>query len=136
MFGVPPEPYDRLMTLIGLAGSSLRCSTTQSTAAMTCETSTVPLAVPTLIEVSFAPGRQPDGAGGGVVADDDAGHVGAVAVAVEIAQVGRLRLEGQVGPVDDLARPAARRPARRRCRSGPPRPRRRSAWPPRRCRRR
>src|SRR4051794_29368481 len=34
-FGVPPDPYDRLITRIGLSGSSLRCFTTQSTAAMT-----------------------------------------------------------------------------------------------------
>src|SRR5690242_7092988 len=27
---LPPEPYDRLITRIGLAGSSLRCFTTQS----------------------------------------------------------------------------------------------------------
>jgi hypothetical protein len=45
--------------LIGLAGSSARCFTTQSTAAITCETSTAPLEVPTLIEVSRTSGARP-----------------------------------------------------------------------------
>ena len=57
--GWPPLPYERLMTLIGLAGSWFLFSTTQSIAAIICVTSTAPLDVPTLIEVSFAPGAMP-----------------------------------------------------------------------------
>ena len=52
-------PYDRLITRIGLAGSSLRCATTQSTAAITWVTSTTPVAVPTLIEVNLTFGATP-----------------------------------------------------------------------------
>ncbi|GAB3868624.1 hypothetical protein GCM10027610_126180 [Dactylosporangium cerinum] len=43
-------------------------------------------------------------AGGGVVADDDAGEMRAVAERVEVAQVGRLGLEREVRAVDDLRR--------------------------------
>src|SRR5689334_5551393 len=43
---LPPDPYDRLTTRIGLAGSSLRCFTTQSRAAIIWVTSTAPVAVP------------------------------------------------------------------------------------------
>jgi hypothetical protein len=57
--GLPPLPYDRLSTRIGLAGSSLRFPTTQSIAAITCDTSTAPLAVPSLTDVSLAPGAMP-----------------------------------------------------------------------------
>jgi hypothetical protein len=48
-----------LSTRIGFAGSWRRFSTTQSIAAITCETSTAPLAVPTLTEVSLAAGAMP-----------------------------------------------------------------------------
>src|SRR4051794_33360792 len=57
--GLPPLPYDRLSTRIRLAGSSLRCATTQSIAAMTCVTSTAPLEVPSFSDVSFALGAMP-----------------------------------------------------------------------------
>ncbi len=55
----PSVPYDRLITRIGFFGSSLRCATTQSTAAMTCETSTAPSVVATLMLVRRAPGATP-----------------------------------------------------------------------------
>jgi hypothetical protein len=48
-----------LITRIGLAGSSFLCATTQSIAAIIWVTSTAPLAVPTLTEVSFAFGASP-----------------------------------------------------------------------------
>lgn len=40
---------------------------------------------------------------GGIVARDDPRHVGPVAETVEVGQARRLRVEGDVGPVDDLA---------------------------------
>ncbi len=49
-------------------------------------------------------GCQAGGPGGGVVADDDPGHVGAMAVRVEVAQRRRLRLQRQVRPVHDARR--------------------------------
>src|SRR5919112_2612473 len=58
-FGLPPLPYDRFSTRIRLAESSLRCATTQSIAAMTCVTSTAPLAVPSFSDVSLALGARP-----------------------------------------------------------------------------
>ena len=57
--GSPPLPYERLITRIGLAGSLVRFCTTQSMPAITWETSTAPLAVPSFTEVSLTPGAMP-----------------------------------------------------------------------------
>ena len=90
-----------------LSRSSARCCTTQSTAATIWETSTPPSLVATLTLMSRAPGAMPrkrrGRAGQRVVARDDAGHVRAVPVGVEVAEVVGLALEGQVRPVDDVA---------------------------------
>ena len=105
---------------------SLRCWTTQSIAAMTCETSVPPSAVRNL-EAHDARIRchaAVRGSGAAVwrvrrvAPGDQAGHERAVAERVEVGQVGRLGLEREVGPVDDLAGSiAAPRPGRRRSRS-------------------
>jgi hypothetical protein len=70
-------------------------------AAITWEMSVAPEAAPTLTLTSRV--RGDPGELAVVLAGDDAAHVGAVPVGVQVAQVRRLGLERQVGPVDDLA---------------------------------
>jgi hypothetical protein len=72
-FSSASVPYERLSTRIGFFGSSLRCATTQLIAAIICDTATAPLAIPTLIDVSFAPGDAAQ-TGRRVVTDQDSGH--------------------------------------------------------------
>ena len=104
-------PKDRLSTRMLKPGSSL-CCTTQSMPAMTWLTSVAPYASATLTLTMRASGAMPEElarggrcrVGPGVLARDDPGHVGAVPEGVQVAGAGRLRLEGQVRAVDDLAR--------------------------------
>ena len=95
-----------------LRPASLRWVTTQSIAAMTCDTSTAPSAAATSQVDQAGVGGDADEVPGVVLLargdlrvapGDDAGHVGAVAEGVQVAKVGRLRLERQVRAVDHLA---------------------------------
>ena len=89
----------------------VRFWTTQSIAAITCETSTAPVLSATLtltIPASGAtpmksPGRGGERIGTGRAAGDDADHVGAVPVGVETGNGVDAALERQVGADEHIA---------------------------------
>ncbi len=92
--------------------ASRECATTQSMAAMTCDTSVLPWASASLMLTIREPGAMPrnrvlsvayvDGRRPGVAAGDDARHVRAVAEGVEVLEGRRLRLQRQVRADDQL----------------------------------
>ena len=109
MYDCSPEVlYERLSTRM-LSPSLCVFWTTQSIAAITCETSTAPVLSATLTLTMPAsgatpmksPGRGSAGRRRGA-AGDDAGHVGAVPVRVETGDLVDAALEREVGPDDDL----------------------------------
>ena len=82
----PAWPSERFRTRM-LRPSVLRCSTTQSMAATTWGTVVMPSWPATLTLTMRAPGAMPSWPA--ALAGDDAGHVGAVTVGVEVGDLGR-----------------------------------------------
>ena len=76
---------------------------TQPTEATIAPSDVEPSAPAALTLTRRAPGATPWKPDVGIVAGDDAGHVRAVPVGVEVGQVAVAALVGEVGALDDLA---------------------------------